>query len=123
MPCLCAPVKLVDSQIAHILTDGIGSGMLSIKRVMEKIRQLSKAAVKPGASEHDTNTRLVAAAGEELIPAFAREHGVPAGQLRAMLRRAVGDWLTKSPSVNTREAYERDVGQFLQSLGVDPEAL
>lgn len=74
-------------------------------------------------SEQDPNTVDLVPAGEELIPAFAREHDLPTEQLRALLARAVGDWLTKSPSINTRAAYEGDVAQFLQSRGLDPAAL
>src|SRR4051812_25415713 len=97
--------------------------MLSIKRVMEKKRQLSNKALPNTGSEQEPNTVDLVPAGEEPIPAFARGHDLPADQLRAMLTRAVGDWLTKSPSVHTRDAYRRDVAQFLQSRGLDPEAL
>ena len=82
--------------------------------------------MEPLGSEQEPNGGAVVEgrlAEDELIPAFAREHGLPAEHLRALLTRAVGDWLTKSPSRHTREAYRRDVGQFLQTRGIAPEQL
>ncbi len=50
---------------------------------------------------------------EVLPPAFAGGVDLHADELRELMEQALRGWLSKTPSENTRESYELDLGQFL----------
>lgn len=56
----------------------------------------------------------------EPIPAFAP--GGHSGDLRASMTAAIDAWLLRTPSAHTRDAYRRDLGQFLAFTGIEPDA-
>jgi len=57
------------------------------------------------------------------IPAFDGRGSLTAAQLRARLCEARQAWLTRSPSMKTRDDYGRDLSQFLMFVGAEREAL
>ena len=60
----------------------------------------------------DTNT---------LPPAFGGNLPGSVRQLRSRIQQAMDAWLKKAKSERTRVAYRRDVEQFLDFLGFDPQ--
>ena len=54
------------------------------------------------------------------IPAFDR--GYLPNDLRAEMTKAVDAWLLRTPSAHTRDAYSRDLGQFLAFSGIEADA-
>src|SRR2546423_122465 len=51
---------------------------------------------------------------------FPSSSPLTGGDLRARFVEACRAWLMKSPSLDARTNYTRDVNQFLSSLGVSP---
>jgi integrase/recombinase XerD len=64
----------------------------------------------------------VGSAGD-VPPAFGGARAVGLAALRAQLQQAASDWLTRTPSVHTRDCYGRDVRQFLAFRGIPADAL
>src|SRR5262245_24975893 len=60
--------------------------------------------------------------GTELVPTLRLLPIRDAG-LRQLFNNAHECWLMKSPSLDTRRNYYRDVGQFIQFVGSPPEHL
>ena len=58
----------------------------------------------------------VIAPAESPIPAFDR--GYLPNDLRAEMTKAVDAWLLRTPSPHTRDAYQRDLDQFLAHAGI-----
>lgn len=58
-----------------------------------------------------------------LIPAFQRGHVLTTSDIRGRFTEACSAWLTKSPSLETRAAYARELTQFLVFAGVPTDAL
>ncbi len=58
-----------------------------------------------------------------LIPAFDREPGLTAVDVRVRFTEACTAWLTRSSSVETRTAYSRELRQFLEFVGIAPDHL
>ena len=54
------------------------------------------------------------------IPAF--ERGYLPNDLRATMTSAVEAWLGRTPSYHTRDAYRRNLDQFLEHAGIAPGA-
>ena len=50
-------------------------------------------------------------------PAFGGERPATQVALRTQITRAAADWLARTPSVHTRDAYQRDLRQFLSFTG------
>src|SRR5687768_6901660 len=65
----------------------------------------------------------VVPATDHSIPAFSGDRSVPTEKLRVLMTRAVHDWLRKTPSLHTRNAYTSDLGQFLKFRRINPERL
>ena len=59
----------------------------------------------------------------EVIPAFARPGELTDSSLRVRLTEARDAWLTRSPSLQTRDCYARDLQQFLAFVGASSEQL
>lgn len=59
----------------------------------------------------------------EVAPVFGGGVDLPVEVLRNKIDEVKQAWLLKSRSANTREAYERDLSQFMVFHGVDPEQL
>ena len=58
--------------------------------------------------------------GRSLPPSFGGELPADLTELRSVIAQMLKDWLTKSESVKTREAYRRDIRQFLDFLKLEP---
>lgn len=67
------------------------------------------------------NTAVLAS--PSLIPAFEPPGSLTKLDLRARFADACTAWLTKSPSPETRDAYMRELRQFLAFAGIDPRDL
>jgi integrase/recombinase XerD len=65
-------------------------------------------------------TTVVLVPPADPIPAFDR--GYLPNDLRAEMTKAVDAWLLRTPSAHTRDAYRRDLGQFLAHSGIKPGA-
>ena len=59
----------------------------------------------------------------EVIPAFARPGELTDSSLRVRLTEARDAWLPRSPSLQTRDCYARDLQQFLAFVGASSEQL
>ena len=59
----------------------------------------------------------------DAAPVFGGANDLPAELLRNKLGEVKQAWLLRSRSLNTREAYERDLSQFMKFRGVDSEQL
>ena len=59
----------------------------------------------------------------EVIPAFARPGELTDSSLRVRLTEARDAWLTRSPSLQTRDCYARDLQQFLAFVGAASDQL
>ncbi len=70
-------------------------------------------------SEAEIGARQVLPVGADPIPAFGG--GLPV-DLREQMGRAVNAWLLRTPSRETRRAYESDLGQFLRHAGIQSGA-
>ena len=57
--------------------------------------------------------------GESLPPAFARSQTLEPAELQASFAKAVGAWLVRTPSPQTRSNYARDLHQFLRFCKID----
>jgi integrase/recombinase XerD len=57
--------------------------------------------------------------GETLPPAFAGPSDLSATDLRHSFAQAVRAWLLRTPSLQTRENYDRDLKQFLRFCRID----
>ena len=60
---------------------------------------------------------------EQLPPAFGGSRQTDIVRLRHLVREAVRGWLSKTPSEHTRKAYSKDLSQFLDFHGIDPDSL
>ncbi len=60
---------------------------------------------------------------EAVPPAFAEPTGAAVAELHGVIAEAVRAWLSKTPSDNTRDAYDSDLRQFLTFAKIDHEAL
>src|ERR1019366_407191 len=58
-----------------------------------------------------------------LIPAFERSGDLTAVNVRVRFTEACTAWLTRSSSVETRNAYTRELRQFLGFVGIAPDEL
>ena len=58
-----------------------------------------------------------------LIPAFEPAGSLTAVDVRVRFTEACTAWLTRSPSVETRAAYTRELRQFLDFVGIAPDHL
>lgn len=58
-----------------------------------------------------------------MAPVFGGVVDLPAELLRNKIREVKLAWLLKSRSLNTRDAYERDLVQFMKFCGVEPTHL
>jgi integrase/recombinase XerD len=57
-------------------------------------------------------------ASPSIVPATAATRNLTHGSVRVAFKSARDAWLTKSPSMETRASYSRDLLQFLDFLGV-----
>lgn len=60
---------------------------------------------------------------QPLIPAFETGTALTASDFRGRFAEACTAWLTKSPSLETRSAYFRELNQFLTFVGIAPDAV
>lgn len=61
----------------------------------------------------------MAASSPAIIPAFASARELTAQSFHGRFVEARDAWLSRSPSINTRENYARDLTQFLTFVGLD----
>jgi integrase/recombinase XerD len=59
---------------------------------------------------------------ERLIPAFDRGRTLTEADIRGRFTEACSAWLAKSPSLETRSAYSRELKQFLDFVGLPVDA-
>ena len=59
----------------------------------------------------------------EVIPAFSQPGELTTVNLRGRLTEVRDAWLVRSPSLQTRDCYARDLQQFLSFVGTPPEQL
>ena len=45
----------------------------------------------------------------------------PSDEMKSKLAEAISSWLLKSPSLETRSAYKRELGQFLKFIDASPD--
>ncbi|MFL5330476.1 MAG: tyrosine-type recombinase/integrase [Gemmataceae bacterium] len=64
-----------------------------------------------GQNSRESSSRTV-------IPAFAHNENLTASLNSVRFSEACRAWLSKSPSMETRSAYSRELGQFLQFVGI-----
>jgi len=74
------------------------------------------AMIVQRALDHETVNRSIV----PLIPAFASTSQLTALDYRGRFTEARDAWLARSPSINTRTNYDRDITQFLAFCGIDP---
>lgn len=67
--------------------------------------------------------RLPSSSSVEAIPAFATLDDLTTANLRGRLTEARDAWLARSPSLQTRDCYGRDLRQFLAFVGATPDQL
>jgi len=67
------------------------------------------------------NLELVATDADILPPAFGGQLPKGIKQLRNVIQTAMDAWLSKTESERTKQAYRKDVEQFLEYVGVNPE--
>lgn len=72
------------------------------------------------ADERDSDSKTALLTDEVLPPAFAGSTDLSDTELRKSLAAAVRAWLLRTPSLETRENYDRDLQQFLQFCGIEP---
>jgi integrase/recombinase XerD len=77
----------------------------------------------PLASHHWEEGRSSGAGPEGVPPSFGGPHALTAASLRSQITQAARDWLARTPSIHTRDAYVRDLHQFLAFAGIPPEHL
>src|ERR1700676_2812832 len=66
------------------------------------------------AGQRSIDDNLLVSASSLLIPAFAPVGALTETALRCRFADACTAWLMKSPSVETRTAYSRELNQFLR---------
>lgn len=71
------------------------------------------------ADQRDSDSQTALLTGETLPPAFAGAHEMSATELRDSLAQAVQAWLLRTPSLQTRENYDRDLRQFLRFCRIE----
>ena len=82
----------------------------------EASRSGAGAAEGPLRLERDgSSTEAVVAV---VPPAFGDGPALTAESVRGAIARAAADWLSRTPSVHTRDAYVRDLGQLLSFAGL-----
>jgi integrase/recombinase XerD len=58
-----------------------------------------------------------------VIPAFGGSLDLTKARLRDLIAQAAHDWLARTSSVHTRDAYVRDLMQFCDAAGIRPDEL
>lgn len=79
--------------------------------------------MKPSDDDDRTTSLPGLLTDESLPPAFAEPVGIDAEVLHGMIAEAVRAWLRKTPSDNTRDAYNSDLDQFLRFAKIGRDEL
>lgn len=76
----------------------------------------------PGEPKHHAGAEPSSERAVEVVPpVFAGGQAVTNEALRGLIAHATQDWLSRTPSIHTRDAYVRDVRQFLAFAGLGPD--
>ncbi len=78
---------------------------------------------KDSEQQEGLNHNSAVASTAALIPVFDGPGSLTAGDVRVRFTEACTAWLTKSSSVETRTAYTRELGQFLDFVGIAHDEL
>lgn len=73
--------------------------------------------------EDDPKNHTSLLTGEALPPAFGGAAELSVEELRTAFAQAVQAWLLRTPSIQTRENYDRDLRQFLDFCRIAPERI
>src|SRR5207249_3227541 len=87
-------------------------------------QQPSQEPERPSSSDEGSGDRtdqdhnLPGASIPAIIPAFERGQHLTPSDIRGRFREACAAWLARSPSMETRTNYTRDLQQFLHFVGI-----